>query len=236
MIRIDSLRVRFGAFTAVDGVSLHVDAGEAVALWGANGAGKSTIIRCALGLHRYQGTVRIAGHDALSDGKRARRLVGYVPQEVGFHDDARAAEALRLFARLRATRLDDPESALAGVGLAGQSRKRIRDLSGGMKQRLALAIALLGDPPVLVLDEVTASMDASGRDELVDLLARLSAQGRTLLFASHRQEEVRALASRVVMLEAGRIVRAGGVDELESQILPPVRTRRERAQQEAGHA
>lgn len=225
MIDIEGLCMRFGRFTAVDGLALRVARGESVALWGANGAGKSTVIRCVLGLHRYAGTVRIAGHDALRDGKRARRMIGYVPQEVGFHDDARAGEALRLFARLRATELPDIDAALAQVGLRGQSRKRMRDLSGGMKQRLALAIALLGDPPVLVLDEVTASMDAAGREELVDMLARLSDDGRTLLFASHRQEEVRTLATRVVVLEAGRAVRSGTVDDVEDVILPPVRAR-----------
>jgi len=225
MIDIDGLRMRFGRFTAVDGLTLHVERGESLALWGANGAGKSTVIRCVLGLHRYQGSVRIAGHDALRDGKRARRMIGHVPQEVGFHDDARAGEALRLFARLRATDLPDVEGALAQVGLRGQSRKRMRELSGGMKQRLALAIALLGDPPVLVLDEVTASMDACGREELVGLLARLSDAGRTLLFASHRQEEVRALATRVVVLEDGRAVRSGTVADVAGVIMPRVRER-----------
>jgi ABC-type multidrug transport system ATPase subunit len=99
------------------------------------------------------------------------------------------------------------------VGLADHHRKRVRELSGGMKQRLALAIALLADPPVLVLDEVTASLDAVGRGEFVGLLERLSAQGRTMLFASHRVEEVAALARRVALLERGCVVNVLSTDE-----------------------
>jgi len=159
-----------------------------------------------LGLFRYGGSISIGGLDVRRDGKRTRRLVGYVPQEIGFYDDLRVAEAVRFFARLKAVALPSVDEVLARVGLPGQERKRIRELSGGMKQRLALAVALLGDPPVLLLDEVTASLDAFGREEFVALLERLSGDGRTMLFASHRVDEVKALARRVITLEAGRIV------------------------------
>ena len=206
MISIDRLVMRFGRVRAVDGVTLRIPAGDSVALWGSNGAGKSTIIRCVLGLHRFDGTITVGGLDAWRDGKRARRLVGYVPQEIGFYDELRVAEALRFFARLKAVPLPSAEEVLARVGLPGQERKRIRELSGGMKQRFALAVALLGDPPVLLLDEVTASLDAMGREEFVALLERLSGDGRTMLFASHRVDEVTALARRVVTLERGRVV------------------------------
>lgn len=205
MIRIDRLVKRFGRATAVDGVSLEIPAGDAVAFWGANGAGKTTIIRCVLGLLRFRGTIEVGGHDVRRRGKHARRLIGYVPQELGFYDDLGVAEAVGFFARLKGLRVRSADEALAQVGLSGHERKRIRELSGGMKQRLALAIALLGNPPVLVLDEVTASLDACGREEFVGLLGRLSGAGRTLLFASHRVEEVTSLAKRVVVLEKGRI-------------------------------
>lgn len=212
MIRIDRLTKRFGRATAVDDVSLLIPGGDAVALWGANGAGKSTIIRCVLGLLRFRGQITVDGHDVRkrAPGKRARRLIGYVPQEIGFYDDLGVAEAVWYFARLKGVRLRGCGEALAQVGLTGHERKRIRELSGGMKQRLALAIALLGDPPILVLDEVTASLDACGREELVSLLRRLSTSGqegsgRTLLFASHRLEEVSTLARSVVLLEKGRM-------------------------------
>lgn len=215
MIQIKNVTMRFGrgrgAARAVDGVSLTIEAGESLALWGANGAGKTTLIRCVLGLLRFKGRITVGGRDVRRDGKRARLLVGYVPQELAFYDDLGVAEAIAFFARLKGLNPHepgaDPRAALASVGLVGHERKRVRALSGGMKQRLALAIALLGDPPVLVLDEVTASLDAVGREEFVGLLERLSGSGRTLLFASHRIEEVAALARRVAVLEKGRVTR-----------------------------
>lgn len=206
MIRIGGLTKRFGRATAADGVSLEIPAGDSVALWGVNGAGKTTIIRCVLGLLRCRGRITVGGFDVRRHGKQARKLIGYVPQELGFYDDLGVAEAVRFFARLKGVRaVDDVGGALGRVGLDGHGRKRIRELSGGMKQRLALAIALLGDPPVLVLDEVTASLDACGREEFIALLTRLSGAGRTMLFASHRVDEVTTLAKRVVVLERGRI-------------------------------
>lgn len=207
MIRIEQVTKRFGRTAAVDGVSLELAPGDSIALWGANGAGKTTLIRCVLGLLRFQGRITLGGHDVRRRGKRARLMVGYVPQELGFYDDLGVAEALVFFGRLKGLAHSDAERSLAGVGLTGHGGKRIRELSGGMKQRLALAIALLGDPAVLVLDEVTASLDAVGRNEFVALLERLSGAGRTMLFASHRVEEVGILAGRVAVMDRGHLAR-----------------------------
>ncbi|MFO0831502.1 MAG: ABC transporter ATP-binding protein [Phycisphaerales bacterium] len=205
MIRLTGVSRRFGRSVAVDGVSLHVPPGDSVALWGPNGAGKSTLIRCVLGLLSCDGKITVGGHDVARQGKRARSLIGYVPQELGFYDDLAVGDAVAYFAGLKGVRGVEVPRTLAGVSLAGNERKRVRDLSGGMKQRLALAIAMLGDPPVLVLDEVTASLDACGRGEFVSLLSRLSGDGRTVLFASHRIDEVTTLARRVVVLGGGRV-------------------------------
>lgn len=207
MITIANVTRRFGRAVAVDDASLSIPFGDSVALWGANGAGKSTLIRCVLGLLRFRGRISVGDHDVRRHGKRARMLIGYVPQELGFYDDLRAVEALCFFGRLKGLRDVPADETLERVGLPGQGSKRIRELSGGMKQRLALAVALLGDPPVLVLDEVTASLDAVGREEFVALLGRLSGAGRTMLFASHRLDEVGSLARRVATLERGRIAR-----------------------------
>lgn len=203
MITMHGVTKRFGRVAAVDSVSLTLDAGDSVALWGPNGAGKSTLIRCLLGLHRHQGLITVNGQNARSHGKLARASIGYVPQEIGFYDDLVVGEAIRHFARLRGIRRADIGGTLERVGLPGQQAKRVRDLSGGMKQRLALAIALLGDPPILVLDEVTASLDACGREEFMSFLGRLSGAGRTMLFASHRIDEIAALAKRVAVMEGG---------------------------------
>lgn len=206
MISIQHVTKRFGRTTAVADVSLSLEPGDSLALWGTNGAGKTTLLRCVLGLLRFRGTITIGGRDIRRSGKAARQLIGYVPQEIGFYDDLGVGEAIRFFARLKALGRTDVGATLERVGLAGHAHKRIRELSGGMKQRLALAIALLAEPPVLLLDEVTASLDAVGREEFVGLLERLSGSGRTLLFASHRLEEVGALAQRVAQLERGQLL------------------------------
>jgi ABC-2 type transport system ATP-binding protein len=216
LIRIRRLTKRFAKQSALLDVDLEIAAGDAVALWGPNGAGKSTLIRCVLGLFAFDGEISIGGHDVRRGGKEARRLIGYVPQELGFYDDLRVGEAIRLFAKVKGVAIPGVAAVLDGVRLGGQDRKRIRELSGGMKQRLALAIALLGEPPILVLDEVTASLDACGRREFTDLLGGLAGGGRTLLFASHRVEEISALARRVAELEAGRITTiVDGADFME---------------------
>ncbi len=206
MIEARSITKRFGKTVAVDDITFCHEHG-ALALWGSNGAGKTTLIRCLLGILRARGSARICGIDVRRHGRHARALVGYVPQELAFHDDARLGRAIAFFASLRRISHEDAARALATVSLNGHEHKRVRDLSGGMKQRLALAIALLGDPPVIVLDEPTSNLDAHGRHEVVHTLRMLKQQGKTILFASHRPDEVIALADRVLVLEAGRLAR-----------------------------
>lgn len=204
MIDVTHLTKRFRRVIAVDDVSLHLDRGEAVALWGPNGAGKTTIIRCLLGLLKYQGRIVVAGRDARRAGKACRRAIGYVPQELAFHGDFRVLEALHFFARLKGADRRRPAVVLDEVTLGSDGTKRIRELSGGMKQRLALAIALLSDPPVLVLDELTSNLDRESQFAFLAMLDRQKQRGRTILFASHRTEEVELLADRVVGLRDGR--------------------------------
>lgn len=206
MIRAVRVRRSFGRVRALDDLSFSVAAGEAVALWGTNGAGKTTFLRCALGVIAFRGSIRVAGLDVRRRGKQVRALVGYVPQELAFHDDMRVDEALRFFGALRGVDAERGRKGLADVGLCGHGRKRVRELSGGMKQRLALALALVADPPIILLDEPTSNLDAHAREDVVATLARLKRDGKTILFASHRAEEVAALADRVVRLEKGRLV------------------------------
>lgn len=206
MIRIESVHKRFGRFVALKDVSLTVERGQAVALWGSNGAGKTTLLRCTLGLLTFRGSVRINGIDVQRRGKAARRLLGYVPQELAFYDDFRVVEAIAFFARLKRVDRAACARSLEMTGLGMHSRKRVRELSGGMKQRLALGIAMLTDPPILLLDEPTSNLDAAGRQDLLSQLAELRVQGKTIFFTSHRPEEVEELADRVITMESGRIV------------------------------
>jgi nitrous oxidase accessory protein len=205
MIKVTHLTKKFNSFIAVDNLSFEVAAGEAIALWGPNGAGKTTIIRSLLGLLSAEGELYINGFNAQKEGKKARAAVGYVPQELAFYDDLTARNTLAFYAKLKRVSSQRIDQVLAEVGLAAHGHKAVAALSGGMKQRLALAIALLADPPLLILDEPTSNLDTAARDDFIKLLLSQKAQGKTLLFTSHRLEEVEALASRVLVLQEGKL-------------------------------
>jgi nitrous oxidase accessory protein len=208
MVKVEKLSKQFGKVIALNNLTFEIQAGEAVALWGANGAGKTTALRCLLGVIPYKGTVRLGEFHSTWQGKAVRRLLGFVPQEINFHDDLTVQETLHFYARLKKTAVNTPHTAtfLQQLGLDSHLEKQVGELSGGMKQRLALAIALLADPPVLILDEPTANLDIRAREQFLSLLAELKTAGKTLIFSSHRPDEVTALADRVLVLENGRVV------------------------------
>lgn len=219
MIQVTHLTKQFGGLTAVNDLSFTVSAGEAVALWGANGAGKTTAVRCLLHLMPFRGQVLIAGKDVQQAGKAVRRLVGFVPQELTFHDDLTVMETLTFYARLKKVAAGyDFTSLCDQLQLIDHIRKPVHDLSGGLKQRLALALALLADPPILILDEPTANLDIRAREDFLLLLHRLKEAGKTMVFSSHRLDEVTALADRVLLLEGGKLIVDTSPQELEQQL------------------
>lgn len=207
MIELQHLTKKFGRFVAVDDVSLSIAQSEVVALWGPNGAGKSTLVRCLLGLLPFKGRATVAGLDVKRHGKAARRQIGYVPQEPALFDDLRVDEAALFFGRLKRASDAEIRRMLSEYHLAPHARKSVRELSGGLKQRLSLGLASLTDPPVILLDEPTANLDAASRAELLADVGELRERGKTVLMISHRPEEVRQLADRIVTLEAGKVVR-----------------------------
>ncbi len=189
----------------LDRVSFTVGRGESVALVGPNGSGKTSILRCLLGLVPFAGRAVVHGHDAVREPVTVRTLLSYVPQKAAF-GDALAGEVLTFVAKLRhIDRARIPET-LRAVGLEAHANQRVRSFSGGMQQRLSLAVALLADTPVLLLDEPSASLDHEGQEMFFDIVARLRQRGRTLLLASHRPEEVECLTDRVLHLDRGRLV------------------------------
>ncbi|RLT35933.1 MAG: nitrous oxide reductase family maturation protein NosD [Chloroflexi bacterium] len=200
--------------TAVSDLSFELAAGTSIALWGVNGAGKTTVLKCLLGLLASEGELHLNGYDLRRDGRTARRFLGYVPQELAFHNDLSVAESCRFYARLKGVGDARIPVVLAQVGLTGQEKKAVGALSGGMKQRLALALALLAEPPVLLLDEPTSNLDAATRDEFIALLVQLRNAGKTLLFTSHYADEVERLAGRVLVLADGRLVADGAPAEV----------------------
>lgn len=206
MIHVDHLTKRYGAVTVVDDVSFDVAPGEAVALWGPNGAGKSSVMRCILGSVQYDGTIEVAGYDARRRGKAARRLLGYVPQHLAFYDDLTVGETVALSTRLRRVPLEQGRVVLGDLGLGDEWRKRVGALSGGMKQRLGIALALVSDPPVLLLDEPTSSLDVAARSSVLEVFEGLRDDRRAIVLTSHHLDEVGVLADRVIALEGGRCV------------------------------
>lgn len=205
MIEIKNVTKYFGKLRAVDSVSFRAGKGEAVSLLGSNGAGKSTLIKCILGLLDYTGDITVGGLRVREHPKEAKSLVGYLPQEPLFYD-MRAIDIVRFFSRLRGIDGKRPESVLEKVGLDGHASKYASELSGGMRQRLSFAIALLPEPMYLILDEPTSNLDAHARAEFLRLIKDYKEEGKTVIFSSHRLDEVDYLADRAVLMKEGGVV------------------------------
>jgi ABC-type multidrug transport system ATPase subunit len=205
ILSVKSLTKKYGRLTVLDEVSFSVGPGSIVALLGANGAGKTTTFKCILGMTDFRGQIEVAGKSVAKAGKEVRALVGYLPQTPGFSDDDTCFQALRFLADLRGVSVSRIGPLLEKVNLVAQRDVRIRELSGGMRQRLALAAALLSDPPLLLLDEPTANLDAQSREELHALLAQLRQEGRTVILSTHFVEHVADLCDRVILLGAGKV-------------------------------
>jgi ABC-type multidrug transport system ATPase subunit len=172
-----------------------------------------------LGLVPFTGQVTVMGIPVQEQGKAVRRLAGFVPQQLNFHDDMTVAETLTFYARLKKVPAGyDFTPLLERLALTSHLAKAVGDLSGGLKQRLALALALLADPPILVLDEPTANLDIRAREDFLSLVHELKVGGKTLVFSSHRLEEVTALADRVLLMEAGRLIVDAPPHEMEQRL------------------
>ncbi len=204
-IQIEGLRKEYGRVVAVDHVSFSVEPGELVALIGHNGAGKSTTIKVLTGqLLPTQGSVHIAGVDVLKDPGEARKKLGYVPEDPRLYDYLTCREFLELVADLRGHVGIDEALALAGLGQ--DADRLIREYSQGMRRRTALAAAVLGKPPVLVLDEAINGLDPPSANRVKSGLRALCDDGAAVLLSTHVLDTVERLADRVVMLAHGRVV------------------------------
>jgi ABC-type multidrug transport system ATPase subunit len=218
IVRIRDLTVEFSGRPILNGLSLEAERGLTLALMGPNGAGKTTLLRCLLGLIRFEGRIEIDGLDIARDGVAARRKIGYVPQAPAF-PDLKAGEWLRFVARLRGVPRREVPVVLERIGLERDADRPVKVFSGGMQQRLSLGAALLGAPPILLLDEPTANLDPAGRSDLLRLLREFRKEGKTLLLSSHRAGEVRDLADRVLLLKQGAIEAYGP----PAEVIPPDR-------------
>jgi ABC-2 type transport system ATP-binding protein len=203
----------------VQDVSFDVAAGEVFGLLGANGAGKTTTVECLLGLRRFgEGRLTVAGE--ATGSVAARAATGAVLQATALQDKVTPREALALYAAFHARPLG-VETLLTRFGLTQKRDAAYETLSGGQKQRLQLALAFIGDPKVLVLDEPTAGLDVAARRALHEDIAAAKAEGRAVLITTHDMDEARALCDRVAVMAGGRIVATGlpGALALEHLIL-----------------
>jgi ABC-type multidrug transport system ATPase subunit len=184
---------------------------------GANGAGKSTLLRCLLGILPYEGSIRVDGLDPLVDGPEVRRRIGYMPQSGGLYPDLSVRETLRFFSELRGASFERARELLEEARLGEALDAKVGSLSGGMSQRLGFALALVSDPPILLLDEPTASLDGASRERVLAKLAELKAGGKTILLSTHSRRRPLSMASRAVTVREGRIaVFAPDADDAES--------------------
>jgi ABC-2 type transport system ATP-binding protein len=211
-VEVDGLVKRYGARTAVDGLSLTVRPGTVLALLGPNGAGKTSTVEVCEGFRRTDGgSVRVLGLDPRDPALRPR--MGVMPQGGGAYPGLRAGEMLRLVASYSVAPLD-PDDLLDRLGLREVARTPYRRLSGGQQQRLSLATAVVGRPELVFLDEPTAGLDPAARRATWDLVEALRRDGVTVVLTTHLMDEAEHLADDVVIIDAGRVVAAGTVQEL----------------------
>ena len=225
-IEASGLVRRFGDLVAVDGVDLAVQEGEVFGFLGPNGAGKSTTVRMLVTLLRpSDGTARVAGHDVVSEADQVRRAIGVALQDAAIDPLMTGRELLRLQAILhgigRREAAERGEDLLERVGLTAAADRRVGTYSGGMRRRLDLALSLVHEPRVLFLDEPTTGLDPMSRISLWEEVRKLNEAGTTVLLTTQYLEEADQLASRIAIIDQGRIVRRGTPAELKEQVGAP---------------
>jgi ABC-2 type transport system ATP-binding protein len=227
MIETSDLGKKFNDFWAVEGVSIKVKPGQILALLGQNGAGKTTTVRMLTGLlHPTRGWARVADYDVARQGNQVRALVGVLTEQQGLYVRMSAAEYLDFFGEVYGldpqVRRRRSEYLFEYFGLSHAADRRIGEYSKGMKQKLALARALIHEPPALLLDEPTSAMDPESARLVRDEIANLRSSQRSIIICTHNLAEAETLADVVVIIYRGRILLQGSVGELKQRVLGPV--------------
>ena len=219
MIRIERLSKSFDALVAVDDVSFDVAEGEIFGLLGPNGAGKTTTINMICGVLKPDGgRVLIGGKDIWLTPKVVKRSLGVVPQEISVYEDLTARDNLNFWGSLYGLTGSDLTSrvdeALTRVGLSDRAKDKVKEFSGGMKRRLNLCMGLLHRPKVLLLDEPTVGIDPQARFNILEVVREVAASGTTVLYTTHYMEEAQELCDRVAIIDHGKILTVGTLEEL----------------------
>jgi ABC-type multidrug transport system ATPase subunit len=227
-IRVRHLTKKFTDFVAVNDISFDIEAGETFALLGPNGSGKTTTLKCMVGLTLpTSGNIAVEGFDVRRQSRDARRLMSFLPQRISFSDQLTGREVLEFYCRLRRiprTRIDETLNS-PNFHFNGFFDKSVSSFSGGMNQRLGLAVACLPDAPVLVLDEPTVSLDPNGAIQFREFLASLKQKGKTIVISSHMLPDVEKLADRVAIMVGGKLVALQSIADLKGELFNSSRMR-----------
>ena len=226
MIETNDLSKQFHDFWAVESVTINVQPGRILAFLGQNGAGKTTTVRMLTALlHPTRGWARVAGYDVSTHGNEVRASVGVLTEQHGLYMRMNALEYLDFFGQVYSLNAQVRKARsgylLEYFGLSGAAKRRIGEYSKGMRQKLALARALIHEPPVLLLDEPTSAMDPESARLVRDEIGRLKSSQRTIVICTHNLAEAEALADTVAIIYRGRILMQGSLDELKQNILGP---------------
>ncbi len=219
MIKFEQFEKWYGKLCAVKPLDLTINKGETFALLGPNGGGKSTIIRALVGLHApTRGRILVNGFNVITQPNDVKKLTSYLPQRITMPGMMTAREIATLYAGLKQVPQNQIDEALEYVALHSDADRYVREFSGGMLQRLGLAIAFLGDPEILVLDEPTLNLDPLGREKFLDLILQLKQRGKTIILSSHIIQDAEQLADRIGIMVEGNMVSIKQVSEFKESI------------------
>lgn len=215
VVTLENVGKTYDERPVLEGITLAVPEGSCLALIGHNGAGKTTLMKLILGLVRpTSGSVSVLGVDPAKAGKSFRRELGFLPENVTFHEELSGADTLSFYARLKGLSPKDCPALLDRVGLSAAASRRVKTYSKGMRQRLGLAQALLGTPRLLLLDEPTSGLDPLLRYEFFEIIRGLTSAGTTVILASHVLTELEARTDLAAIIRNGRLVAFGDIEQL----------------------